>query len=315
MTLFYDASEARSTTNLPQDAIDYGYVWNSIERETGGDFIIAPEVCLTHKVILLCRKLTVSQVAKHLDLPIIDVVKMRAEEHDMDSVLFEYLYRGSLVVQRKSGSDLISSIQGPRLEESLSRMNKAVPFRSQRVLLYTGNFTEKDGLVLLDGSRTGLSYMAFVMALTAWSNRGGVAINLQRDTMILEWIKLVEKQLASYEHASTKDVYPSVYYPPDMPDDLDVLQMPIEVSDWRKTMVTFPGLGPDKINALKHKLESDLNRATLWNALQYATSPSIYKELKGWGPKSVENVRQWLEIPDNYELVLQPILKTGEPHE
>jgi len=315
MTLFYDASEARSTTNLPQDVIDYGYVWNSVERETGGDFIIAPEVCPTHKVILLCRKLTVAQVATRLNIPIIDVVKMRAEEEDMDSVLFEYLYRGSLVVQRKSGSDLIASIQGPRLEESLSRMNRAVPFRSQRVLLYTGNFTEKDGLVLLDGSRTGLSYMAFVMALTAWSNRGGVAINLQRDTMILEWIKLVEKQLASYEHQSTKDVYPSVYYPPDMPDDFDLLQMPIEVSDWRKTMITFPGLGPDKVNALKHKLELDLNRATLWNALQYATSPSIYKELKGWGPKSVENVRQWLEIPDNYELVLQPILTTGELHE
>jgi len=315
MTLFYDASEARSTTNLPQDVIDYGYVWNAIERETGGDFIIAPELCPTHKAILLCGKLTLAQVAKHMKLSIADVVKMRAEKEDMDSVLFEYLYRGSLVVQRKSGSDLIASIQGPRLEESLSRMNRAVPFRSQRVLLYTGNFTEKDGLVELNGSRTGLSYMAFVMALTAWGNRGGVSVNLQRDEMILKWIKLVEKQLASYEHTSVKDVYPSVYYPPDMPDDLDLLQMPIEVLDWRKTLVTFPGLGPDKANSLKRKLESDFDRATLWNALQYATTPSTAKELKGWGPKSVESVRRWLEIPDGYELVLQPISVTGEIHE
>ena len=312
MTLFYDASEGRSTTRMPQDVIDYGYVWNSIERETGGDFIIAPELCITHKVILLCRKLTVAQVAKSLNLSIADVVKMRSEETDMDSVLFEYLYRGSLVVQRKSGSDLIASIQGPRLEESLARMNKAVPCRSQRVLLYTGSFTEKDGLVELDGKHTGLSYMSFVMALTAWGNRGGVSINLQRDSMILEWIQLVEKQLASYEHKSVKDVYPTVYYPPDMADDYDMLQMPIEVSDWRKTMITFPGLGPDKVNALKRKLETDLNYATLWNALQYATTPSIAKELKGWGPKSVESVRKWLEIPDGFELVLQLI---GEQHE
>ena len=84
MTLFYDASEARSTTRLPQDVIDYGYVWNRVEEVTGADFVITPEVCITHKVILLCRKLTVSEVAKRLKISISDVVQMRAVEEDMD---------------------------------------------------------------------------------------------------------------------------------------------------------------------------------------------------------------------------------------
>ena len=313
MTLFYDPTEARSTTNLPQDAIDYGYAWPGIEGETGADFIITPELCLTHKAILMCRKLKLSDVAKRLDISIADTVKMRAEENDIDSVLYEYLYRGALAVQRKSGSDLVASIQGPRMEESLARMNLAVPYRSQRVLLYTGNFTEKDGLLQLDGKRTGLNYMAYVMAITAWSNRGGVSINLQCDDMILDWIRLTEKQLASYEHESVKDVYPSVHYPPDMPEYDDLLQMPIEVRDWRKTMVTFPGLGPDKLNSLRDRMSADLNNnATLWNALQYATSSTIANDVKGWGPKSVQSTRDWLGIPDNYELVLQ---RKGELNE
>jgi len=123
--------------------------------------------------------------------------------------------------------------------------------------------------------------------------------------MILEWIQLLEKQLESYRHTSTKYVYSETYFPSDMPDVYDLLQLPMEVIDWRKTMVTFPGLGPDRVNALRNYLEEQYGKAVLWNALQVATSQSA-KSISGWGPKSIKNVRAWLGIPDGYELVLQP---------
>ena len=305
MTLFYDGSESRSGSLLPESVVEYGYRWNRVEAETGGDFVVAPGLSVTHKAILMSRKMTSVQIAKALGISITEVVKLQSTEDDMDSVLYEYLYLGSVVVQRKSGSDLIASVQGSRLEEALSRMNRAVPYRSQRMLLYTGKFGEKDGYVTLDDRVTGLKYMAFVMALTAWCNRGGTIVHLESDAMILEWIQLLEKQLESYRHTSTKYVYSETYFPSDMPDVYDLLQLPIEVIDWRKTMVTFPGLGPDRVNALRNHLEEEYGKAILWNALQVATSQSA-KSISGWGPKSIKNVRAWLGIPDGYELVLQP---------
>jgi len=305
--IFYDATESRSTSNLPDNVVEYGYMWNRIERETGGDLVVIPELSVTHKAILMSKKnMTAAQIAKALNTPISEIVRMKSLEEDMDSVLFEYLYRGAIVVQRKSGSDLVDSIQGPRLDESLARMDRAIPYRSQRMLLYTGVFGEKDGKVTLNGKVTGLGYMPFVMALTAWCNRGGTVVNLASDDMILEWLKLLEKQLESYKHADAKFVYPDIYYPPDMPDIDDVLQVPIEVRDWRKTIVTFPGIGPDRANALKERIEGELGtNASLWNALQYACSFKMMKDVSGWGKKSVQNVRNWLGIPDDFELALQ----------
>lgn len=316
MTVFYDASESRFGTRLPESVIQYGYRWDRIEQDTGGDFIVVPELSPTHKAILMKKKnMTLAQVSKALDIPIASVIKLQATEADMSSVLLEYLFRGAVVVQRKSGSDLIDSIQGPRLEESLARMNSAIPYRAQRLLLYTGVFSERNGNVVLDGTTTNLNYMAFAMALTAWCNRGGTVVNLASDSLILDWIKLLEKQLEAYKHASTKFVYPEVYYPSDMPDDEDLLQMPIEVKDWRKTFATFPQIGPDRINALKKITEDDLGFPTLWNALQYACSFKTMKGVPGWGKKSVENVRRWLGIPDGWELVLQPQGEQGETNE
>ena len=305
MTLFYDGSEARYSSTLPKDVIEYGYQWNRVEAETGGDFVVTPGLSLTHKAILMSRKYTVVQIANALGVTVPEAAKMQSGIDDMDSVLYEYLYLGSIVVQRKSGADLIASVQGSRLGESLSRMNRAVPYRSQRMLLYTGVFSELNGNVVLDGKETGLKYSAFVMALTAWCNRGGTLINLASDAHTLEWIKLLEKQLESYKHEDFKYVFSDVYFPDDMPDVDDILQLPVEVNDWRKTMVTFPGLGSDRVNALRTYLENKFGVASLWNALQVATSKSATK-IHGWGPKSVSNSRAWLGIPDTYELVLQP---------
>lgn len=304
MALFYDSTESREGSRLPSDVIEYGYRWDGVEAETGGDFIVTPGLSDTHKVAILSERFTAVQIAKKIGVTISDVVKMQHDSENMNNLLYEYLYRGALVVQRKSGGDLLSSIQSSRLDESLARMNRAVPYSAQRVLLYTGVFSEHNGKVALDGRVTGMGYMAFAMALTAWSNKGGVTVNLSDDSHILKWVQLVEEKLDEYKHTNSKMIYSTVYYPPDMPDVDDALQMPIEVNDWRKTMVTFPGLGPDRVNSLRDCLVEKYEKATLWSALQHATSPSA-KDIHGWGPKSIESVRRWLGIPDGWELVLQ----------
>ena len=314
--MFYDHTEARRGTRLPDDAIEYGYVWNGVESNTGADFIVTGELSKFHQVVLMSKKITVVEIAKRLGMTVLEVINMRKScgDDEIEGALYDYLYTGAIAVQRKSGGDLISSIQSARLGESLARLNKAVPYRSQRVLLYTGVFSEKNGYVVLDGKTTGLKYMSFAMALTAWCNRGGSIINLASDDMILEWVQLLEKQLLEYRHSDEKHVYSETYYPPDMEDVNDVLQVPVEIVDWRKTMITFPKLGPERINSLLSFCNGLFgDGTTLWNAIQMAVSYNTAEKVHGWGKKSVDTNRRWLGIPDGFEPVLQlEITKTKE---
>lgn len=302
--LFYDDTEARRGSKLPQECIEYGHLWRGIEAQTGGDFVVTPTLSPRHKIVLMKRKgVPIPTIAQRVGVDVIDVVK--TQEDDIESVLYDYLYRGSIVVQRKSGHDLLASVQSSRLKESLARMDNAVPYRCQRTLLYTGVFSERDGYVVLDGEETRLQYMSLVMALTAWNNRGGCAVNLCGDQHILEWVKHLESQLDSYQHHSEEQVFSDVYYPPDMPDVDDVMQTPVEVTDWRRSVITFPGLGVERVNALKEYMEkSGYHELSLLNALNLAVSDSA-TAIPGWGSKTVDNNRRWLGMPSGYQLELK----------
>jgi hypothetical protein len=304
--LFYERSESRVGSRLPQEAIDYGYLWRGVEAETGADFVITPDLSDTHRAILMqSQGKTYVEIARRLDMQIADVADAVHASEDLSKVLYEYLYRGSLAVQRKSGEDVVRSVQDHGLERAIARMYKSVPYGSQRVLLYTGIFTQHNGNVVVDGRETGLSYMAFVMALTSWANRGGVVVHLDGDEFILPWVKLVEKKLNEYQHEDTKGIYSDVYFPPDMPDEDSVLQIPVEVTDWRVTLATIPGIGPDKINAIcAHLEEVCQSEPTLTVALQYAMSKDAADSINGWGPKSTASVRRWMGLKDNESLMI-----------
>lgn len=303
--LFYDASESRKTSKLPSEVIEHGYLWEGVEAETGADFVITPDLSKTHKVVLMSQKMTLAQIAKQLDMSMMDVAKAKSASEDLSKVLYEYLYRGAIAVQRKSGNDLVASIKDKRIESSVARLYRAVPHRCQRVLLYTGNIIKRNGNVYVNGKDSGIAYQAFVMALTSWANRGGVLIHLDGDNDILPWIKLVEQKLTEYQHRDTKEIYTEVYFPPEMPDEDDTLQIPIEVTDWRRTLVTIPGIGPDKVSALYERLQQICTKPpTLTVAVQYAMSEDAAETIHGWGPKSTESVRHWFGLADDERLMI-----------
>jgi len=298
--IYYDASEAREGTKLPQDVIAYGKPYPDLEAITGGDFVIVPELSLADKVRL--KEKTKRELSEESGVSVKDLLALgRVSTED---ILIEYLFAGSVIVQRKSGFDLISSIQ-ERLDESLARMIVVAPFGCQRILLYTGVFDEKDGKLIVNGKQTAHSYWSFQMALTAWGNKGGRSICLPRDGMILTWCQYMEKKLLEYKQKNIKWVIPTTYFPPDMPEIDGMLQVPVAVRDGRKTLATFPNWGADKVNLLWTHLQQKFNikEVSTFFLLMYATNYVTAEEVKGIGKKAIDSAREWMGINDKDYLI------------
>jgi len=298
--IYYDASEARIGTKLPQDVIEYGKPYPNLEAITGGDLVIVPELSLADEVRL--KEKTKRQLAEQSGKSVRELLEIGRKSSE--EILIEYLFAGSLVVQRKSGFDLIGSVQ-ERLDESLARMIVVAPYGCQRILLYTGVFDEKNGNIILNGKQTTHSYWSIQMALSAFGSKGGRVVNLPRDNMILAWCKYMESKLLEYKHKSVKWVMPEVYFPPDMPEIENILQVPVAVRDGRKTLATFPGWGEDKVNLLWTHLQNKFNIKVVstFFLLMYATNYVTADEVKGIGKKAIDSAREWMGIGEKDYLI------------
>ena len=85
-----------------------------------------------------------------------------------------------MLIQRKSGSDLIGSI--PEMSRILEKM---MVWTRRPWLLTTGNFTSSPtGTVVVNGRRTDFSYSAYLGAIDAWQERGGYIVSLEKDSLI-----------------------------------------------------------------------------------------------------------------------------------
>lgn len=292
--IYYDITEARKKSLLPQAVIDYGQPYPNFEALTGADFIIIPELSLADK-IRLCDTKLISEIAKELGLPIKDIVLNRK---DTETILMEYLFAGCVLVQRKSGMDFVNSFTSERLNESLAKMNETTHKQYQRLILVTGQFGEQDGLLTLNNKLTNYQYWTFKMAESSIWLKGGCVEFLPNDNLILEWIKYKEKQLYRYKREGTKWVISTAYYPPDLPDLDDLLQLPIVVRDARKTLVTIPGVGTDRANKLWFYLWNLNNNIppTCLELLHYATSWETAKHVDGWGAGTIKKCRDWLGL-------------------
>jgi len=255
MTLYYDLSEVNL---LPEDVIAYGKPCAFLEEVTGADMLvtITPFPCTTE--ILLAR----------------------------------HIERGAIMIQRKSGGDLINSF-GARLNTAIVNMLSCKAKSSnQRVLLYTGIFAERGGNLVLNDKQLNTNYMSFRKALDWWQYRGGKVANLPSDSLILPWVQSLEKDLETLQEEKQVEFYPSFG---SFPPDEDVLQLPIEVRDWRVTLATFPGIGPEKCNALFNHLKEIYNQpVTLWIALHYIMQDE--SKVPGWGKAAKQSVKRWLGI-------------------
>ena len=203
--------------------------------------------------------------------------------------VLEHLERGALLVQRKSGMDLASSV-GDHMSDQLARMVSAAPRSAQRVLLFTGLLqADKDGYAVIDGKNTPdrKTYAACLGALSKWNRRGGRVEQLPSDAYIPAWCKMV---LAHSIETYTKAIYP-VVEPWNEVDEDSPLQLLVKVDDFRVTLRSLPGI--DKLYA-----------HAIWNycghdpklCVQFVTDPSSAGLVRGFGVKKIANVRAYLRL-------------------
>jgi len=212
------------------------------------------------------------------------------------TLLQRHIDAGALLVQRKSGADLPASITDGRLYHSLAKMRMTGARQFQCVLLTTGHYwpTTKGKVNIVTPSFPSgkvsrrrypqIDYAAILSAIQGWTWRGGVyAAPLTCDDEIPGWCTNTERRLKQIiNQGNGRELWPM---PPefyDPPEANDPLQELILVTDWRKILAAFDGVGPAKVNSLKncmieHGVEHTLIQALMW----IATGTN---KIPGWGP-------------------------------
>lgn len=296
--IYYDISESRENSNLPQNVIDYGKPFNNLEKLTGADFVIVPELGNYEKAIALQEVgKNLMEISKELELPLPDVIELI---NDQEAVIHNWLFSGAVLVQRKSGYDFVASM-GSRLNEAIARMNQVSQKQYQRVVLVTGLFGRKNDWLTVNGRVTEWGWYSFSGAISAIKYKGALVEFVPSDDDILDWIKVQEMQLLKYKRESTQWIVPTVYYPPDFPELDDPLQLMIPVKDARLSIVSIDGWGISKVNSLYNYVKQtlELNRhPTLYELLHYATSFETAKYIKGIGKALIQNARDYVGLAD-----------------
>ena len=166
-----DSSEVRKGTKMP--SIEGAVESPILEELTGADFMIST---------LNAPPVTETLIQKHVD-------------------------NGALLVQRKSGLDLSSSI-GERLNKSLSKMIKMDTMQAQCILLFIGFMTEVDGKCHINKQDTRLDFFTVQGAISKWHDRGGVVEFLPKPSLVEQWCKMKIAHLEEYKRKPIKEQYP-----------------------------------------------------------------------------------------------------------
>jgi hypothetical protein len=219
-------------------------------------------------------------------------------------LLSKHLESGALLVQIKRGHDLVSSIIDGRLLKSIATMRtlKARPW--QCILLFVGMIWMQDGKTVINGQpvhlKTTEPYWAIKSALSRWGKRGGIVETVDRVAQIPEWVQMQERILIDMKEDPILKLYskPDTVFEPD-----DPLQEVIYINDWRKTLLTLPGIGIKKVDAL---MEWAGDACTLWEALHFLSTQPLAVQIPGIGKGTVESIRAWLGLKPGMELSSLP---------
>jgi hypothetical protein len=260
MRLWYDATESRCGSRLPQNVIQFGTKLVGLEGLTGGDLLLSP-----------------------LDEDI--------AEEDWKAKLFKHC-RAGVLVQRKSGMDLVSSLS--RLSEIQCKMQAW----GDSWLLVTGKIGSKNGVAVVEGRRSVASYKQVIGAMDNWILRGGGVTCLESDDAIGGWVEVMLRKLVEMRGDPVKTVLVGVNRQKLVQANLATHEMACV-----STMSTFPGIS--------YVMAQRIARETggrLCGALEWISSNG--KGVKGVGEKTVKTAREWMGLKDKEAMRIYNIEST-----
>lgn len=269
MPIFADPTELRATSRLPalRDVVSV----DGLEALTGADLMLS---------VLSAPASTEVLIRKHIAA-------------------------GAILVQRKSGEDLINSM-GAHLNDSLERMFWLTKRPAQNVLLFSGLLAADHlGMALVDGRTSTRSYAAALGALSRWAWRGGVVETVAGDEHIPGWCAMKLHHLEEYAAGDvSKMSYPeTALY---TRDPLDPFQTLIRVHDGRVTLATLPGIGEKTADELW--TWGDGNLARILDALCDPQTLKRKDKPRGVGPATIRAVRLWMGYDREKASTAQPVI-------
>lgn len=152
MCLIIDASEARVGSRLPEKIAQQAEVSSFLEEMTGADILVSP---------LSAPAKTKTLLAAHCN--------------------------AGILIQRKTGQDLIRSVFDGRLIDSLARMQE---WSGLPTLAFVGVIERgQNNTLMLDGEpQSAMTYSATNKALEMYQLRGGHVMCLSDDEAFVEWV-------------------------------------------------------------------------------------------------------------------------------
>ena len=256
MPIYIDPTEARAGSRLP--AMQGVVIVDGLEALTGADMMLS----------------------------------VYAAPVGSETLIRKHIAAGALLVQRKSGDDLINSL-GAHLNSALDRMWTLTHRPGQCVLLFGGALAaDANGMAIIDGRMASRTYMSVLGGLSRWHDRGGVVEQVAADEYIPAWcdMKLAHLKEYSTPEGEVKHFYPDTSLR--VVDKSDPMQMLVQVRDGRVTLATLPGIGAKTADDLW--TWGDGNLARILDALCTPATLKSPNKPRGIGPATVRAVRAWM---------------------
>ena len=287
--IYFDPTESRSGTRLPESVISQGHELPGLESATAADILIttepAPDINLlssidNHELRLMTQmfaqydNLVLSNIATASNITVPAVIAAKR--------LYSSIQNG-LLIQRKTGSDLLSLV--PNYATILMKM---LIWTDRPWLLFVGDLKcSSNGYTVIDGHESGFQYNSVIGCLESWQMGfqgygGGFFTTLSRDALVAPWLSHWLDRLRNEDR------------PRLIPARAAIRPVIGERRSWVQTLATFPGIGPERAKALADHWGS------LAACLEFLSDTDEWKREKvdGIGPGTISSARDHLGLTD-----------------
>lgn len=243
--MFIDPTEAREGTRLPAQIVERASALPDLEARTGADILITP-----------------------LSMPV-----------GTDHLLRRHCQAGVLV-QRKSGGDLVSSLTDGRLYRSLAKM---LDWTDKPWLAFAGTIEARGQMGIVDG-RPSLSYAALIGALDWWQLRGGYLTILSDDQALVGWVGHWLDRLRVLSEQPEKEIAREA-------------QQKLALEGPTAILTALPGIGRERANALLDAAQNNPIRALVKLVAGVDKVPGIGKQTRS-------AVREWIGLGESDQVLV-----------